>query len=250
MPRQAGAVILLVAACAALLTGQTFQLPPHPPPADFGNVVINRTTAGTQTRPVVFSHRTHRLRYTCRVCHLELDFALQRNATEITEEASRNGEYCGACHNGKISFAHTNESCARCHTDAPQMNEETRNMLADLPVAKFGNSIDWSAALATGKIQPVSSLSGEFEPLALDTTLSLEAEWNFVPPAIFPHAEHVRVLDCANCHPSIFNVKKKTTRHFSMKSNLAGEFCGVCHLRVAFPMDDCRRCHPAMKAGW
>lgn len=250
MPRQSGPLIALFAAYVSIAHAQTFRLPPHPPPAEFGNIVISRTTAGTHTAPVVFSHRTHRLRYTCRVCHLDLDFAFKRNATEITEEASRRGEYCGACHNGKISFGHTSDDCGRCHTDAPQMNDETRGMLADLPVSKFGNTIDWSAALSAGKIQPVSSLSRGFEPLTLDTTLSLEAEWNFVPPAIFPHAEHVRVLDCANCHPSIFNVKKKGTQHFSMKSNLAGEFCGVCHLRVAFPMDDCRRCHPAMKAGW
>jgi hypothetical protein len=32
-----------------------------------------------------------------------------------------------------------------------------------------------------------------------------------------------------------------------MKMNLAGEFCGVCHMTVAFPMNDCKRCHPAMK---
>ncbi|HVR37486.1 MAG TPA: c(7)-type cytochrome triheme domain-containing protein [Thermoanaerobaculia bacterium] len=62
-----------------------------------------------------------------------------------------------------------------------------------------------------------------------------------------PHAEHVRWLDCANCHPAIFNIRKKTTKHFSMRFNLAGEFCGACHLRVAFPLDDCMRCHPAME---
>jgi hypothetical protein len=25
---------------------------------------------------------------------------------------------------------------------------------------------------------------------------------------------------------------------------LKREFCGVCHLTVAFPMNDCKRCHP------
>ena len=32
-----------------------------------------------------------------------------------------------------------------------------------------------------------------------------------------------------------------------MSAILNGEFCGVCHLTVAFPMDDCQRCHPGMK---
>ena len=28
-----------------------------------------------------------------------------------------------------------------------------------------------------------------------------------------------------------------------MSRILKREFCGVCHLTVAFPMDDCKRCH-------
>jgi len=77
----------------------------------------------------------------------------------------------------------------------------------------------------------------------------LEAEWERVPPAIFSHKNHTAWLTCSNCHPEIFNIQKKTTKHFEMKMNLVGEFCGVCHMTVAFPMSDCRACHPAMK-GW
>jgi c(7)-type cytochrome triheme protein len=83
--------------------------------------------------------------------------------------------------------------------------------------------------------------------ISYDKTLELEAEWERVPPAIFPHKKHTAWLDCNNCHPEIFNIQKKTTKHFEMKRNLAGEFCGACHMTVAFPMSDCRRCHPAMK---
>jgi c(7)-type cytochrome triheme protein len=53
----------------------------------------------------------------------------------------------------------------------------------------------------------------------------------------------VQWLDCNNCHPDNFNIKKKTTKHFSMERILKREFCGVCHLTVAFPMDDCKRCY-------
>jgi hypothetical protein len=28
-----------------------------------------------------------------------------------------------------------------------------------------------------------------------------------------------------------------------MNRILQREFCGVCHLTVAFPMNDCKRCH-------
>jgi Class III cytochrome C family. len=216
----------------------TFRLPHEPPPERFGVVLIDRATNGTDTKAVSFSHATHRVRYTCRVCHLELDFAFKRNTTEITEAANRNKQFCGACHD-------TSKDCEKCHVGEPKAESLTR--FGDLPRAARGNRVDWSAALASGMIKPAASLTKDFEPLTLDKTLSLEAEWTFVPPATFPHAEHVRWLDCANCHPDIFNVKKKTTPHFSMRFALAGQFCGVCHLNVAFPLHDCKRCHPTME---
>ena len=238
-------MIALLLAIAA----QQFRIPPHPRPVLFGTVLIRRTTATGPVKPVAFSQWSHRTRYTCRVCHLELDFAFMTNSTEITEEANRNGAYCGACHNGKTAFGHTEENCAKCHTGAVDaaVPDGLLKLIDSLPRSKFGNGIDWSKAMAQGDIHPRSSLTEDYKPMSMTTTLQLDADWNFVPPATFPHAEHVRWLDCANCHPSIFNIKKKTTKHFSMQFNLAGQFCGTCHLRVAFPMDDCKRCHPGME---
>jgi len=31
-----------------------------------------------------------------------------------------------------------------------------------------------------------------------------------------------------------------------MQYILETKFCGACHLTVAFPLDDCLRCHPGM----
>jgi c(7)-type cytochrome triheme protein len=53
-------------------------------------------------------------------------------------------------------------------------------------------------------------------------------------------------MDCSNCHPDIFSIKKKGTGDFSMDKNIFGNFCGACHMTVAFPMNDCKRCHPKM----
>ena len=242
------AILLIATAASAQEMSRRFKLPPHPPAAVYGDVLIRRLTADGPAKPVVFSHWRHRTRYTCRVCHLELDFQFKRNATPITEEANRKGQYCGACHNGVIAFGQTEANCARCHTGAIAERPDDFKMLSDLPWSPYGNGVDWSRALAGGAIKPAGSLSKDFETIPMDKMLTLEAEWNFVAPAVFPHTEHVRWLDCANCHPSIFNIKKKTTKHFSMTYNLAGDFCGVCHLRVAFPMDDCIRCHPTMKS--
>ena len=247
MRRALAASLFAVATAWPLCASLPFKLPPHPPADVYGDVLIRRLTVDGPAKPVVFSHWKHRLRYTCRVCHLELDFAFKRNATEITEAANRKGQFCGACHNGTIAFAHTEANCDKCHTGAiaPARGYEK---LADLPWSRYGNGVDWSAALANGSIAPAPSLTADFKPMKHDKVLVLEADWNFVKPAIFPHAEHVRWLDCANCHPEPFNIRKKTTKHFSMRFNLTGEFCGMCHLRVAFPLDDCQRCHPDMKA--
>ena len=234
----------MLLAVLLLMAPLRFHLPPLPPREAYGNVLIDRTTANGPVKPVTFSHWSHRMRYTCRVCHLELDFSFQRNATEITEETCRKGQFCGACHNGKIAFGHTEGNCEKCH--AGNVVNADFKKLGELPWSAYGDGVNWSRALSMQLIKPVSSLTGDFQPIQLDRTLTLEADWNFVPPAIFPHAEHERWLDCANCHPSIFNVKKKAT-HISMQNILAGEFCGVCHRRVAFPLNDCRRCHPTMK---
>jgi c(7)-type cytochrome triheme protein len=31
-----------------------------------------------------------------------------------------------------------------------------------------------------------------------------------------------------------------------MTAMLKGEYCGACHLTVAFPLHNCKRCHPGM----
>jgi c(7)-type cytochrome triheme protein len=164
--------------------------------------------------------------------------------------------YCFVCHNGKTvdgvtAFAPTGpegENCKRCHNADTSPNRKKFNELKNkLPSAKFGNEIDWVKALAAGKIKPKKSLSKNSSSIILDRTLTLQAEMAMIPPAVFSHKIHTEQLDCSNCHPDIFNIKKKTTKHFSMWRILNNEFCGVCHLRIAFPLDDCKRCHPAMR---
>ena len=238
-----GVVLLLVGAPQAL--GQYFDLPPLPPPDAYGDVVIDRPSSAKGVAPVVFSHLVHRQKFTCRVCHSELDFATTVNTTEITEKATQEGAYCGACHNGTVAFGHGQENCRKCHVNARDRKSATAPKT--LPRTKFGNRVDWMAALASGAIKPASSLGGDYRPMTFDKTLSLEAEWDNIPPAVFPHDAHNAWLDCSSCHPGVFNIEKKTTKHFSMPRILKGEFCGACHLRVAFPLNDCRRCHPKMR---
>jgi len=250
-------IVLCFSAGISLLAGRALShgdltLPPLPEPEDYGDVLMNRVSAEKDAFPVIFSHSVHRAKYTCRVCHGELDFAMKSNETGVV---CGNGEvknrHCTACHNGTISFAPKDEegrNCSRCHgTKTEQARKIFYALKKSLPSLKWGSEIDWGKALAGGLITPKTSLSDGYQPIILDQTLSLEAEMSGIPAAIFPHKAHVQWLDCSNCHPDIFNIKKKTTKHFSMARILNGEFCGVCHLRVAFPMDECKKCHPTMR---
>ena len=225
------------------------RLPSLLPPEKHGNILINRTSVKNQVKPATFSHWLHRQRHTCRVCHFELDFNMKVNTTEITEKANREGKFCGArgCHDGKAAFGHDKPHCEKCHNGKLDYGREKFGELGNAPATRFGNRVDWVNAMKSGKITPRNYLKNKPTEMSFDKTLTIEAEWNFVPASIFPHKAHTAWLDCNNCHPEIFNIKKKGTENFSMENILKGEFCGVCHLNVAFPMDDCARCHPGME---
>lgn len=249
-------ILVIILLAFALLTGpgvvfagKFWDLPKSPPRHEYGNLLIDRLSSQHEIKPVFFSHWSHRAKYTCRVCHWELDFAFKAGETPISEADNRNGLFCGKCHDGKIAFGHTEEHCQRCHTGNKVGNIDKFNNLRDnLQKDKFGNGINWSAALKSKRISPVYSIfKPEEKPLEFKKKLELKAEWAYVPPAYFSHNAHVKWLDCGSCHPDIFNIKKKTTKHFLMQYILEEKFCGICHLRVAFPMDDCKRCHPALK---
>jgi len=55
------------------------------PPNLYGTLLINRAAEKAGMKAVVFSHWLHRMKYTCRVCHSELEFAMRVNSTGITE---------------------------------------------------------------------------------------------------------------------------------------------------------------------
>lgn len=240
--------LLLLTLLLAAEARANFNLAPLPPREEYGDVIINRTSTANGQEAVIFSHWLHRTKFTCRVCHGELDFQMKVNATEISERANRQGKFCGACHNGKIAFRH-NGNCEKCHTGGSRAGGNKFDdflMKTSLPMTLAGNGVNWAAGIISGAIKPESYLKKKSQDMRFDKELVLEAEMSIIPPAIFPHKEHIAWLDCDNCHPEPFNIKKKGT-HFSMMQILKGEYCGACHLSIAFPMDECKRCHPGMR---
>jgi c(7)-type cytochrome triheme protein len=230
---------------------ELFDLPKLPSPERYGNILISRMTANSTHPPVTFSHWLHRRYYTCRVCHFELNFGMKVNSTDITESKIRKGEYCGACHNDSIAFGVNESTCLLCHTGNIGSTDERFSELNGMPQAAYGDLVNWSKALSRGLISPKQSLLDEkFESISFENVLRLEPEWRAIQTrAVFPHQKHTAWLDCADCHPDIFNIQKKGTKHFRMNLINSGKFCGVCHLTVAFPVQDCCRCHPDLRGG-
>ena len=232
--------------------GGMLKLPFLPPPENYGDVLMDKAAKGKNADPVVFSHLIHRVKYTCRVCHYELEFSMKSNDTPIVcDKGKMNGRYCAACHNGKISFGAADkdgENCTMCHNkNSSSRWTKFRELREKLPGSRFGNEIDWSQALDEGFITPEDTILGSTRETVNIKTLTLKAEMSGISSAVFPHKTHEQWLDCSSCHPELFNIKIKTTKSLRMSNMINGESCGVCHLSVAFPLDDCKKCHPKMK---
>jgi c(7)-type cytochrome triheme protein len=82
--------------------------------AEYGDVIINNYSTQNGMRPVVFPHWFHRIRFRCSVCHDQLGFIMKKEANMIDMGKIADGQYCGACHNGKTAWAPV--YCDRCHT--------------------------------------------------------------------------------------------------------------------------------------
>jgi len=208
-----------------------------------------------------FPHAAHTQWLTCKNCHPAI-FPLSRDGnkprTVITMAAIKAGKYCGECH-GNVAFS-VNRSCARCHDGLPrqadwQPSEEPRTPIENagawseaLAMLPFNEShVDWSKALVDGIIDPRAAI----DPTAPDQAffpLNVER----IPAAgpmfkvVYPHAAHTAVLSCGSCHPGIFEMRAGANA-ISMSTILAGDHCGRCHGKVAFPVaTGCPRCHVAL----
>ncbi len=225
-----------------------------PPPSWYGSVVMKKNIKSSDdVAPVVFKHWVHRRFYTCNVCHGKLGFAWKAGDTDIRHAEMDGGKTCGACHNNDIAFG--KEKCNRCHSYGLKVVENSRikYALKDFPVDDFGNKTDWMKALHEDKISPATSLDGKGKLKYLDKDVLLpaysRATYAPVPPdVLFPHKSHTEILDCAACHPGRFKAKQGGNPEMDMMKIINGQYCGACHGKVAFPLEDCFRCHSVDRA--
>lgn len=256
------AIVLLLLFGSVAAYAQGGLLKKKPRPYEYGRVIINNYATKNAMAAVTFDHWRHRDKYTCRLCHVDIGFAMKAGATEITAADNMRGYFCGTCHNGKrqhdgapifaacASQVQQEElpRCGRCHTSGrnPQREQVFATFAAKLPKEHVGNGIDWEKAEQAGLINPVQFLEGVSvarPSLAAQKDFSLPAKVEGMPQIIFSHQKHTVWNGCELCHPDIFVGIKKGTTKYSMAELFDGKYCGVCHSTVAFPLSDCQRCH-------
>ena len=232
-----------------------------PLPQDLGKVILNNYSEKAGIAPVVFDHWLHRDKFTCRVCHIDIGFAMKEEATDINADLNMQGLYCGACHNGKrviidtVVFASCAEKftekegkrCVRCHSKGVEGKRKYKfeKFTENLPRLRYGNLIDWDKAEEEGKINPIDFLPGisfKRDPLQAQKDFSIEVT-TWASDVIFSHKKHAMWNGCAVCHPQVFPSSQKGTVKYSMFQIMRGEYCGICHLKVAFSVWLCSQCH-------
>ena len=79
----------------------------------YGDMVLNSKAEKRGMPPVIFPHWIHRAEFKCKVCHPKI-FEMRSGSNEIDMKKIVDGEFCGKCHNGTISWKPVN--CGRCHS--------------------------------------------------------------------------------------------------------------------------------------
>lgn len=211
--------------------------------------------------PVVFDHWLHRAKFTCRLCHVDIGFAMEEGATRISADFNMQGLYCGSCHDGQRIidgqdvFAACAEKfskeegkrCVRCHTRGKENKRKYKfdEFAVNLPRFKAGNLIDWEKAESDGIIEPKDFLKGvsfKRDKLKAQQDFSIEVT-SWASDVIFSHKKHAVWNGCELCHPLVFPSSKKGTVKYSMFQIMRGEYCGICHMNVAFSVWLCAKCH-------
>lgn len=124
--------------------------------------------------------------------------------------------------------------------------QEPREALANLVPDVVGNNVNWNKALEQGQIKPRSHIMSDTPVRVLDQDVIMPRTGE-LPMVRFPHKQHTEWLDCSNCHETLFKSKAGATKGVNMFQILQGEFCGVCHGAVAFPLTECKRCHSVVR---
>ncbi len=255
-------IIPLILAALAILSAATptmAQLEMKmtlPPPPDYGKVVIGNYSEKAGMARAEFDHWLHRAKYTCRLCHVDIGFSMKTGATGIRAADNMHGSYCGVCHKaGGPAFAacstdpgqSNRKLCERCHSQGGNGTRtyDYRSFTAKFPVDPYSKSVDWEKTEERGLIKMIDHIDGvsyKRAPLPIRKDFEMKPDRAIIRDILFSHKKHVVWNGCEVCHPDMFGVKKGVTQ-YDMDDIFDGQYCGVCHGKVAFILMECSRCH-------
>ncbi|MEN8169372.1 MAG: c(7)-type cytochrome triheme domain-containing protein [Pseudomonadota bacterium] len=129
-----------------------------------------------------------------------------------------------------------------------ELLQEPADALMNLPVDINGMT-DWVKTLQNGHIAPRKGVTGKEKMKVVDLDITMKNTAS-MPHVMFSHQAHTQWLTCSNCHSRIF-LPQIGGNFITMAKIVEGEYCGVCHGKVAFTALDCERCHtvPNKKTG-
>lgn len=251
------AASLLALVCSRTPAGEVPQLPEFALPYKYGSVVLDNFSTAAGMKPVTFDHWRHRLQYTCRLCHVDVGFAMEAGRTQISAASNRARLHCGACHDGERMHLgealfpacggpgeKTSRACRKCHGRRDTRREYDK-FVATKPLDQSG-LIDWEEAGRRAFDPPadyVEGISLRQGRLAIDRSFSIPSIGTWLGEVAFSHQKHTKWSGCEGCHPEIFPSTMRGAVTYRMKDIVAGAFCGACHNKVAFPLATCLRCH-------
>jgi c(7)-type cytochrome triheme protein len=128
--------------------------------------------------------------------------------------------------------------------DALEILQAPSDAMVDFPRYENG-IIDWMKVFNDRMINPRADISGKQKIHAVDLDIILKNTAS-MPYVRFPHLPHTKWLACSNCHPDVF-IPQKGANYINMSAIMRGQYCGLCHGKVAFPPLECNRCHNVPK---
>ena len=218
---------------------------------------------------VEFSHYTHMemesIGKNCPTCHNDVFHIVTKKNPVFTMADMEEGKACGFCHNGKMAFS-VKGDCTTCHT-AGDIAIQTENVgkvtfSHDVHVGELGSCDDCHPDLFKAEANSNHTTMKEMENgvscgachdgstafTINDCTTCHAGDVVYKEPdagdVTFPHAAHIEMFGCDECHPDLFKAEKGANKA-TMEDMEKGESCGACHDgSTAFGVaEDCESCH-------
>lgn len=204
------------------------------------------SSLSSEAQPAISTEHSHQVtREEALAILAQSDKYLNPIDTGHEDDANKRGKPLSMPQEG-ASESPRNDGVHDTQNDAIAVLQDPTVALADFPRDRR-NQVDWVAALDQGLINPRANLAGDAKIQTLDLDIVMK-NTQYMPWVKFPHIVHTRWLACSNCHPKIF-IPKENANPISMNKVLRGEYCGVCHDKVAFAIFICERCHSVPHEG-